>query len=453
MTHESDAIVVGSRIAGATTALLLAQRGYSVLLLDQDRFPSSTLSTHLFFTDTLAVFRRVGVLDQVLAVDAPRLRRLRFPYVEAPFAEYDGLDFALCIRREVLDPMLVDAAGRTPGIDLRTGTRVSGLLHENGRVAGVRFRSDRGRGPEQTARARIVIGADGRHSLVAREVGSEHYDAVPPLFAWYYGYFDGVPLDDPASAFAVRSSFPEIGAEYAAAFVFPADAGLTLVGYGVQRDAFARFKRRHRANFLEGIGRIPAVAERVGDAPVRGPILGTGDLANFLRVPAGPGWALVGDAGSHKDPHTAQGFGDATRSAVLLVEALERWWRGTDDEATALRRYHEARDADLRPMYDFTVGRLEASLEPEEWQAFGRLTWEDASLARQRVAAMAHAVAPETVYSVAAIRSRLADVSTTAPVTLGDAASQHCPGDEDDRSAFLSDNRQANTLGRQGAAC
>ncbi len=402
-----DAIVVGARIAGATTALLLAQNDYSVLLLDQDRFPSGTLSTHLFFTDTMAVFERVGASDSVLAVDAPRLRRLKFPYVDAPFPERDGRDFALCIRREVLDQILVEAAAAEERIDLRTSTRVTGLVRDGERVVGVRCRPVGG-DEETEATARIVIGADGRNSFVAREVGAETYNDVPALFAWYYAYFRDVPVDQPPSAMAERlTAYPEVGADYGASFVFPADSGLTLVGFGVQRSAFDAFRHDYRHHFMQGISRVPGVAARVGDRQPEGQILGTGDLPNFFRTPVGAGWALVGDAGSHKDPHTVQGIGDATRSAVLLTDALDCWWRGQSTEHDALAQYHAKRDADLLPMYDFTTSRLEAQFEPEEWQEYGRLTWENERLARARVAAMTHAIPPEQVYSVDAIRAAL----------------------------------------------
>lgn len=403
--HDFDAIIVGARIAGSTTALLLAQRGYSVLLLDRDRFPSPTLTTHLFFSDSLAVFKKVGVLDQVLAIDAPRLKRLRFPYVEAPFPEHEGHDFALCIRRQTLDTVLVNAAAEQPNIELHTATRVTGLLRDGERVTGVRYRQGE---RELEARARLVIGADGRHSLVAREAGSEVYHDVPPLFAWYYGYFRDVPLDDPPSAYAVRGSYPEIGADYAASFIFPCDDGLTLVGYGVQASAFDAFRRNHRKHFFAGLRQIPEAMERIGDSPLEGFILGTGDLPNFVRVPVGPGWALVGDAGCTKDPHTVQGMGDAARGAVLLADAVDRWFRGDAEEQVAMADYHTQRDADVLPMFQFTTNQLQAQFTEEEWETFGRLTWELPELAQARVAAMAHAIPPEEVYSVEGVRRWLA---------------------------------------------
>ncbi len=402
-----DAIVVGARVAGSTTALLLAQKGYSVLVLDQDRFPSGTLSTHLFFSDTMDVFERIGVLDRVLNVDAPRLKRLRFPYVDAPFPCRNGRNFALCIRRQVLDGILVDKALEHDRIEVRTGMRVIGLLRDGERVTGVRYRPIGGE-EEMEARGRIVIGADGRHSLVAREAGAQSYHDVPAMFAWYYAYFPNVPLDNPPSAVAERlASYPAVGADYGAAFVFPSDHNLTLVGFGVQHDAFDRFRRDYRRHYLDGIALVPGVAARVDGIEPEGPIVGTGDLPNFFRVPGGPGWALVGDAGSHKDPHTVQGMGDAVRSAALLSDALDGWWRGDSSERDALEVYQAERDLDLLPMYDFTTGRLEAQFTEEEWQEYGRLTWESEALARARVAAMAHAISPHLVYSVEAVRAAL----------------------------------------------
>ncbi len=101
-------------------------------------------------------------------------------------------------------------------------------------------------------------------------------------------------------------------------------------------------------------------------------------------------------------------MGDAARSAVLLSDALDRWWRGACSEQSAFEEYQGRRDADLLPLYDFTTGRLEAQFEPDEWQEYGRLTWAIERLARARVAAMAHAISPASVYSVAAVRAALA---------------------------------------------
>lgn len=408
-----DAIIVGARVAGATTALLLAERGYSILLLDKDRFPSPVISTHVFFTDSLDVFERVGVLDEILAIDAPRLTAMRFPYVEGDFPDVNGRNYALCIRRETLDEIPLRACQHHPNIEVQTETRVTGLTWEDDRVSGVRYQV-RGGGQESTARARIVIGADSRHSLVARAVGAESYDEIPALFAWYYGYFRNMPLDDPPSVFAARTSLPEIEAEYAASFVFPCDDNLTLVGFGVQRDRFDAFREDHRGNYFAGLRTLPQVMERLGDTELEGSIVGTGDLPNFLRVPAGPGWALVGDAGCHKDPHTIQGMGDAVRSAAILSDELDAWFRDQKSEDDAGRDYHRRRDADLKPMYDFTTNRLQGQIDEDVWEAFQTLTREDREVAHARVAATAHAIDPAEVYTTAAVERIVARAGITS---------------------------------------
>ena len=150
-----DAIIVGGRVAGATTALLLAEQGRSVLLLDRDRFPSPVLSTHVFFTDSLDVFARLGLLDEILEIDAPRLTRMQFPYVQGDFPEVNGRNYALCIRRETLDEIPLTACQRNPHIEVSTETRVTRLTWDGDHVNGVRFQA-RGSEKESTAQAKIA---------------------------------------------------------------------------------------------------------------------------------------------------------------------------------------------------------------------------------------------------------------------------------------------------------
>ncbi len=391
-----DAIVVGARIAGCVTAAGLADLGWRVLVVDRNQFPSTTLSTHLFFADTLDILRTFRLHEPVLSLPAPRLRWLRFPYVEAPFPDHRGFDFALCIRREILDTVLVEQVATRPGVTLLTRARVRDRVWENGRVRGVVIDRD---ARQWVARAPLVVGADGRNSTVAQRVKAASYHVVPPLFAWYYTYVEGIPLDAEPAALAARGDFPEIGADDAAAFLFPADHGLTLVGYGVDNAAFRAFRTAPARWFFEGLARIPATWERVRDGRRVAPVRGTGYLPNFFRTASGPGWALVGDAGCHKDPHTVQGIGDATRSARLLVEELTAIDPHSGGLDQALARYHERRDADVRPMIDFTTFRLRAQIPDETWERFEALTRQDPGLAALRVAAMVHAVDPASVYS------------------------------------------------------
>ncbi|MCX7622588.1 MAG: NAD(P)/FAD-dependent oxidoreductase [Thermomicrobium sp.] len=408
-----DAIVVGARIAGSLTAAGLAANGWRVLLLDRVDFPRTTVSTHLFFSDTLTTLRAFALLDPVLTVPAPRIRWLRFPYVEAPFPEHEGFDFAICIRREILDTLLVERLRTRPGITVLTRATVAGVLREGDRVSGVVVR--RG-GHEWIATAPLVIGADGRNSTIARAVAARTYDRVPALFAWYYTYYEGIPLDPEPAALAVRGAFPEIGADYAAAFLFPADHGLTLVGYGVEHRAFRAFRRDVPRYFAEGLSRIPAVRDRIAAGRRVAAIRGTAQLPNFFRIAHGPGWGLVGDASCHKDPHTVQGMGDAARSARILIEELARIDPYSSALEAALARYDERRERDLRPMYEFTTFRLRQRIPEDIWERFEARTREDPELAALRVAAMVHAIDPAMVYAPERVR----ELAAGAPARLAD---------------------------------
>ncbi|HET8953723.1 MAG TPA: FAD-dependent monooxygenase, partial [Solirubrobacteraceae bacterium] len=188
-----DAIVVGARCAGSPTAMLLARRGRRVLLLERAAFPRDTLSTHYIHQSGAARLARWVLLDRLAATGCPPIRDYRFDV--GPFAltgtppSIDGVDAAYSPRRYVLDTLLAQAAAEA-GAELRQGVTVRGLLVEDGRVTGVRGGTSAG---ELLAeRARVVIGADGRNSTVAREAGAEVYEDRGTLTCAYYAYWTGV---------------------------------------------------------------------------------------------------------------------------------------------------------------------------------------------------------------------------------------------------------------------
>ncbi len=169
-------IVVGARVAGAATAMLLARAGMRVLAVDRATFPSDTLSTHQVQVPGVARLNRWGLLDRLSAAGTPPTGRVRFDaghvVLEGRFPSYDGVDALYSPRRTLLDSILVDAA-RVAGVEVRERFSVEELLWVHGRVAGIRGH-ERGGAPT-TEGARLVVGADGKRSRVATAVAAHRY--------------------------------------------------------------------------------------------------------------------------------------------------------------------------------------------------------------------------------------------------------------------------------------
>jgi flavin-dependent dehydrogenase len=335
-----DVIVVGARCAGSPTAMLLARRGYRVLVVDRATFPSDTLSTHFLHLSGTGLLERWGLLDRVRESGCPSVRELVFDVgplrligSPVPAGEVDEM---FCCRRTILDHILVNA-------EVRQGFSVEGVLHEAGRVVGITGRDSRGRAV--TERAAIVIGADGRRSLVARAVGASEYAAVAPLAGYYYSYWSGLEAE--------RIEFyPRDGR---VAGVLPTNDGLTCLFVGTRQSDFAAFRRDVEGFMWDAFDAVPELAGRVRAARREERLRGAGDLRNFFRRPWGAGWALVGDAGCHKDPILGQGISDAFRDADFLADAVHAGLSGADSMAEALARYERRRNDVEMPRYQYSL--------------------------------------------------------------------------------------------------
>jgi flavin-dependent dehydrogenase len=255
----------------------------------------------------------------------------------------DGVAGTYAPRRTVLDKILLDAAARS-GAEVREGFRVDEVVSERGRVVGIRGR-DR-RGASVSERGRIVVGADGMRSLVARAVAAPTYNSVPPLTCAYYSYWSGVPVQE--AEVYVR--------EGRAIFAFPTTDELTLVFVEWPIDEFQHVRCDLAASFMEAVALAPHLADRMADGTREERIVGTAALPNFFRTAYGPGWALVGDAGYHKDPYLAQGMNDAFRDATLLAEALDDGLSGRRPLDAALADYARRRDDAAMPAYELNLG-------------------------------------------------------------------------------------------------
>jgi 2-polyprenyl-6-methoxyphenol hydroxylase-like FAD-dependent oxidoreductase len=366
-----DAIVVGARCAGSPTAMLLARKGYKVLMVDRARFPSDTVSTHILHPPGVASLRRWGLLDRVVATGCPPIHTYAvdfgpFTISGAPGTDEDPVAYAP--RRTVLDKLLVDAAAEA-GAEVREGFTVSEVVVEDGRVAGVRGHGGNGR--TVTERARVVVGADGRHSLVARAVRPERYHEKPQLLAGYYAYWSGLPMD---------GHFQTWVREYRGFAAWPTNDDLTLIIGGWPYAELEANRRDIEGNFLKMLELAPEFAERVHGATREARFVGTA-VPNWFRKPYGPGWALVGDAGYNKDFITGQGMHDAFRDAELCVEALDQAFMGQLPFEAAMGDYQATRDRQVLPMYELTTEF--ATLEPpppEQQQLFAAMHGNQAAM-------------------------------------------------------------------------
>lgn len=352
MNETYDAIVVGARCAGSPTALLLARKGHRVLLVDSASFPSDTLSTHFIHPPGVASLKRWGLLERLEASGCPPIERYSFDF--GPFTiagsprPTDGVALAYGPRRTILDKLLLDAAGEA-GAEVYEQFTVEALLADDGRVSGI---GGRGRdGKKLTARARVVIGADGRHSTIARAVRPEQYNERPPFQVGYYSYWSGLTVE----AFEI---FVRDGRGFAA---LPTHEDLTLVVAGWPYAELKANRRDIEGNYLRALELAPAFAERVRAAKREARFVGTA-VTSYFRKPYGPGWALVGDAGYDKDPITAWGISDAFRDAELCASGLDEWLSGSRSFDDAMADYHRIRDRQSLPVFELTCGF--ATLEP-----------------------------------------------------------------------------------------
>lgn len=343
---DYDTIVVGARCAGSPTAMRLAQQGHRVLLLDRDEFPSDCISTHFIHPRGVDRLEGWGLLDRVLDTNAPPILNQGGLqdgiFQQAPFGKKeDGSDIvALCPRRIVLDEILVDAAVEA-GATFQGSTSVQELRRtDEGAIIAVAGRHD---GQPFEATARLVIGADGLHSRIARLVDAEEYERVDTLLFAYYAYYSGVD----------GAGIEVYAGTDGGALMFNTNDDQVCLGAGVAIDQFDEFRKDIEGNFMAMLERSSAqLAERVRNGKRESEFQGMADLPHFKRQAGGPGWMLVGDAGYHVDPILGFGIANAWDHVELAADAANEVLSGRATAGEAMARYQEQRDEVLQPFWD-----------------------------------------------------------------------------------------------------
>ncbi|HEX5928045.1 MAG TPA: NAD(P)/FAD-dependent oxidoreductase [Solirubrobacterales bacterium] len=386
MPERFDAIVVGGRCAGASLATLLARAGLRICVVDRDAFPSDTPSTHGIQPPGVRVLERLGVADRLLEVSEPIVRGTLI--VEDVRVDITGLLEVigapmLNVRRSTLDPILLETAAAA-GAEVRTRTAVTGLVEAVGRVVGVET-------PDGELRAPLVVGADGARSTVARLVGAAEYLRTPPGRAFLWSYFEGVEAD-PHRVWL--GSFADLGF-----LASSTDAGLFMAAVTPSIERREELRRDRTGAYETGLRQLPELGPIVASGRRAAPVRMMSNWHGFFRESAGPGWALVGDAGHFKDPTPGQGIADALRQAVELAPAIEAALGGDRDPDAALREWWAWRDRDAWEMYWF-ASSMGASGPPRllEREVMRRIA-ADPALIANLMRVLSHELPPSQLFS------------------------------------------------------
>jgi len=331
-----DVIIVGARCAGSSLAMLLARQGVRVLVVDRASFPSDIPHGHFIHRHGPRRLRDWGLLDRI-AEHTPAIQDMvidigDFPLVARNLVE-DDVAWGYGPRRVTFDSILMNAAAAS-GAEVRPAFSVFEYIIENGTVVGIHGRTQSG--TTVLERAPLVIGADGRNSGLARAVNAPIYNQVPSILCYYFSYWSGVATE-PFELY-VRN------AQRRVIFSFKTENDLFAIFVGAPMEEFETFRRDIEPAFMQSLNLIPDFAGRVCAGRREERFYGCSDLPNFYRKPYGSGWALVGDAGVHKDPFLALGICDALRDAEFLADAVRQGLGGSRSLTDALADFERRRN-------------------------------------------------------------------------------------------------------------
>jgi menaquinone-9 beta-reductase len=325
-----EVAVVGGSIAGCTAATLLARQGLDVVLIEQHSDPAAykALCTHFIQASATPTIRRLGV--EAAIEQAGGLRNTvdvwaRWGWIR--HTEHAAQDYGYSIRRMRLDPILKEKAASTPGVRFLPGHTAGGITKQGARVTGLTVTDQQGRQTE--IEARLVVGADGRHSKVA-ELAGVRTRTRKNNRAGYFAYYSGLPVNDGVANLWFL--------EPVVTYTFPNDDGLVLLAAMFPKKDLAWFRKDMETNLLNLVAGCPGAPDLSG-AKLESKVLGLVDLPNHFRRASSPGLALVGDAAMGSDPLFGVGCGWAFQSAEWLADSVEGHLSEPAELDKALERY------------------------------------------------------------------------------------------------------------------
>ena len=400
---QYDVVIVGGRLAGASLAARLGARGLTVLLVDKAEFPSApeVPSCPIMYAGAVAMLEEIGfgeakyahaatkIHSGIVAFDGVFESRIRVPMAH-------GRDYLYGFERAAFDDALWNHLASFPTVTRRAGFTMSALVHEDGRVVGIEG-SVKGGAKEQFRARLAVVGADGRHSIVARKAGAtivEDRDAHTSTihFAEWEGLAPAAPDGEPVLHIVSTGRGRNV-------LFFPQRAGRVAIVTHVRSDR-ADTGGDPQGYYDRQLTSLETVRRRIAGARQVGPLLGVRRIANRYREHGGPGWVLAGDAFHHKDPVDGQGIYDALNGARHLAALLVEHAEGRLAWTALLARYHASMIEETHSMFEATMERLARELykEPPPWLIRTLIRWSlhDPEYQRKFLLALTRTIPPRT---------------------------------------------------------
>jgi 2-polyprenyl-6-methoxyphenol hydroxylase-like FAD-dependent oxidoreductase len=350
---DYDVAIVGASLAGCAAAILLGRSGVRVALLEKSPDPQAfkRVCSHYIQSSAIPALERLGLVEPMMRAGAQRSRIslwTRWGWIESP--EKSVVPSGINLRRERLDPLIRDLAAETPGVDLMLGYTAGELTRAGGRFSGLKARDTHGHTIE--LRTRLVVGADGRDSRIAKLAGVSTKTAPHGRIA-YGGYYEG-----PAWAGAPSSALWLLDPDMVGAF--PTDSGRTFYAAMPSKERLPEFRDDPVAALERLVASVPD-APPIAASRLAEPLQGKLDMTNVIHTPTAPGLALVGDAASALDPLWGVGCGFALQSSEWLVDSVAPALSGAESMNVALKRYRRrharALGGHTRMILDYATAR------------------------------------------------------------------------------------------------